>query len=517
MNVALLFARLLVAAIFLTAAAAKLRDPAGSRKAVAEFGVPMILAAPIARMLPLAEIAVAVLVIPTASAWYGAMAGLILMAVFTAAIIVNLLLGRRPDCHCFGELTNSVIGWPTVGRNTAIGAIAAFVAAQGTGGSGSSAVAWLANLNTIEGIALAEGLVAIVIAAGAFWLLSGLMGQTGRLLLRLDELETALAGHPATPSPAAANAAALPPAGLPVGTKAPGFRLPDIHGQVITLEGLVARAKPLILLFTDPGCGPCTALMPEASRWQRELNSSMTLAFVSRGKPADNQAKAAEFGVATVLLQDDREVAEAYGSQGTPSAVMVAADGTIASPLALGADAIRLLISQAPNGHAAQPLPPVATDGRCPNCGQFHGNANGAALTGPVIGQPAPPLRLPDLTGATIDLADRRGQSTLLLFWNPSCGFCRQMLPDIKAWEMDREFGTPDLLVVSTGSVGDNEALGFRATVVLDQDFGTGQRFGVQGTPSAVLVDAEGRIASNVAVGAEAVLALAGPVAQTAA
>jgi peroxiredoxin len=216
-------------------------------------------------------------------------------------------------------------------------------------------------------------------------------------------------------------------------------------------------------------------------------------------------------------LQDDCEVAEAYGSQGTPSAVTEPADGTIASPLALGADAIRLLISQAPNGHAAQPLPPVATDGRCPNCGQFHGNANGAALTGPVIGQPAPPLRLPDLTGATIDLADRRGQSTLLLFWNPSCGFCRQMLPDIKAWEMDREFGTPDLLVVSTGSVGDNEALGFRATVVLDQDFGTGQRFGVQGTPSAVLVDAEGRIASNVAVGAEAVLALAGPVAQTAA
>ena len=46
--------------------------------------------------------------------------------------------------------------------------------------------------------------------------------------------------------------------------------------------------------------------------------------------------------------------------------------------------------------------------------------------------------------------------------------------------------------------------------VVLDHHFAAGRAFGASGTPSAVLVDAEGRIASEVAVGAPAVLDLAG-------
>jgi len=54
-----------------------------------------------------------------------------------------------------------------------------------------------------------------------------------------------------------------------------------------------------------------------------------------------------------------------------------------------------------------------------------------------------------------------------------------------------------------------NRAMGLRSTVVLDQGFGTGRAFGIEGTPSAVLVDAAGQIASEVAVGAAAALALA--------
>ena len=46
--------------------------------------------------------------------------------------------------------------------------------------------------------------------------------------------------------------------------------------------------------------------------------------------------------------------------------------------------------------------------------------------------------------------------------------------------------------------------------MVLDQQFAAGRAFGASGTPSAVLVDAKGRIASEVAVGAPAVLGLAG-------
>jgi hypothetical protein len=46
--------------------------------------------------------------------------------------------------------------------------------------------------------------------------------------------------------------------------------------------------------------------------------------------------------------------------------------------------------------------------------------------------------------------------------------------------------------------------------VLLDEAFRTGRLFGAAGTPSAVLIDREGKVASGVAVGGPAVLALAG-------
>jgi hypothetical protein len=84
------------------------------------------------------------------------------------------------------------------------------------------------------------------------------------------------------------------------------------------------------------------------------------------------------------------------------------------------------------------------------------------------------------------------------------------MLPDLKAWEEDPPGGAPKLLVVSAGTEEANREQGLTSTMVLDQQFTAGRLFGAIGTPSAVLVDAEGRIASEVAVGAPAVLGLAG-------
>jgi hypothetical protein len=67
----------------------------------------------------------------------------------------------------------------------------------------------------------------------------------------------------------------------------------------------------------------------------------------------------------------------------------------------------------------------------------------------------------------------------------------------------------PQPLAEPAGTVETNRAMKLRSTVVLDQEFATGRASGTRGTPSAVLVDAEGRIAFEPAVGAPAVLALA--------
>ena len=84
------------------------------------------------------------------------------------------------------------------------------------------------------------------------------------------------------------------------------------------------------------------------------------------------------------------------------------------------------------------------------------------------------------------------------------------MLDDLKALEADPPKGAPRLLVVSQGTVEANKAMGFRSPVVLDKTLDAYRAFGASGTPSALLVDRKGTVASELAVGAPAVLQLAG-------
>jgi peroxiredoxin len=263
---------------------------------------------------------------------------------------------------------------------------------------------------------------------------------------------------------------------------------------------------PTVLIFSDPNCGPCTALLPEIGRWQRDHADRLTAAVISRGTLEEHRTKSVEHGLANVLLQRDREVAREYKASGTPAGVVVMPNGTIGSPLAQGAEAIRALVKRALEAPALLPTP-IAVGPAMSASG--NGEDRGSATAGGAkIGEPAPALRLPDLEGRTVDLADFRGSDTLVLFWNPGCGFCQRMLEDLKAWEANRPKGAPKLLVVSTGTVEANRAMGLRSRVLLDEGFTTARRFGATGTPIGVLVDAQGKIASHLAVGAESVLAL---------
>jgi thiol-disulfide isomerase/thioredoxin len=188
-----------------------------------------------------------------------------------------------------------------------------------------------------------------------------------------------------------------------------------------------------------------------------------------------------------VLVDPDFTKAWDFGANGTPMAVLVDEEGRIASEVAAGRDAVLALAT----GQAAPPPQPQAQPK-------------------PVrAGQSAPPVRGNDLDGRNVDLADFRGSRTLILFWNPGCGFCQQMLDDLKAWEASKPANAPELLIVSAGDVEANRALGLRSPVLLDHSSSIGLAFGANGTPMAVLVDEQGAIASDLAVGAPDVLALA--------
>ena len=122
MSLILLVARVLLALVFVVAGLAKLADRAGARQALRDFGVPAVLATPLGLLLPLAELAVAVALLPAQSAWWGALGALVLLLLFVAGIGANLARGRRPDCHCFGQLHSAPAGWPTLIRNAVLAA-----------------------------------------------------------------------------------------------------------------------------------------------------------------------------------------------------------------------------------------------------------------------------------------------------------------------------------------------------------------------------------------------------------
>jgi thiol-disulfide isomerase/thioredoxin len=136
------------------------------------------------------------------------------------------------------------------------------------------------------------------------------------------------------------------------------------------------------------------------------------------------------------------------------------------------------------------------------------GNAEAPAPAAVPVGSPAPEIELPDLEGNKVELKSFSGNPMVALFWNPGCGFCQKMLEPLKAWENNGGFDSLKLLVVSTGSVEDNQAQGFRSRVVLDSGFSAGNKFGASGTPSAIKIDGEGNIASSVVVGADEVMKL---------
>lgn len=319
MSAALLVIRLLLAAVFGVAGVAKLLDRAGSRRALVDFGAPARLAGSLGVLLPAAELATAIALVPSASARWGALAAFALLLVFTAAIARTLLAGGAADCHCFGRLRVGAGGRPALGRNAALAAVSLPVAMTGPGLSVVTipdALGWV-------GLAVL-GAIAVVVVQAVLWL--QLLRQHGRILVRLQALERL---------------------GPTVGDPAPDFVLPSLDGELVSLTELRRPGRPVLLAFVDPQCAPCDELLPDLAAWQRDRSDRLTIALVSRGDIQENEAKALGYGLQRVLLQQEREVATSYGSDGTPSALLIDRDGRIAAPLARGAEEIRDAVAAA--------------------------------------------------------------------------------------------------------------------------------------------------------------------------
>ena len=132
--------------------------------------------------------------------------------------------------------------------------------------------------------------------------------------------------------------------GLTAGTPAPDFRLPRVDGGELGLAEL--HGQKLLLVFSDPECGPCNQLAPQLERAYRAGLRGEVL-MVSRGSAEANRAKVAEYELSfPVVLQQHGEISRAYAMFATPIGYLIDEHGMIAADVAEGAEAILALASR---------------------------------------------------------------------------------------------------------------------------------------------------------------------------
>jgi peroxiredoxin len=344
MDMVVVVIRLVLAAVFAVAGAAKLVDRRAFHRALGEFGLPRVLTGPLGVAVPLVELAVAAGLLLPGVAWAAAVAAVGLLLAFMAVIARSLARGETPDCNCFGRMSGGQVGRKTLVRNGLLTVAAAVVVGAGPARSAASAVGWIGALSAPQQVGLGGAAVIGVLLTSQGWLVLQLMRQNGRLLDRMAALEARLpagAALPLLPAPGGSNGHGHhAPLGLPNGAPAPEVRLPDLDGTEVDLAAY--RGRLAVLLFWSPTCGFCQRMLPSLRSWVAARPADApALLVVTRGSAEDNR----ELDVDTpVLLDADGSIARAYAANGTPQAVLVGPDGRVAAPLARGADAVLKLL-----------------------------------------------------------------------------------------------------------------------------------------------------------------------------
>ncbi len=127
----------------------------------------------------------------------------------------------------------------------------------------------------------------------------------------------------------------LPEGGAPlnVGDSAYNFDLPDLDGQRVTLAEF--SGQPVVINFWATWCPPCRIEMPEFQR-AYEAYQEENLVILAINEAEESEVVRSffydEMGYTyTPLLDEEGEVAQAYGAVGLPSTFFVDASGEVSA------------------------------------------------------------------------------------------------------------------------------------------------------------------------------------------
>jgi peroxiredoxin len=144
--------------------------------------------------------------------------------------------------------------------------------------------------------------------------------------------------------------------GLKAGTRAPDFELPELAGYTVSLAEY--RGRRVLLVFSDPECGPCDTLLPDLARLDRDHGKDgLALLLVSRGSVEENSHKAEASGVGfPIVLQPGWKLSKEYGIFATPVAFLIDEEGVIEGDVARGPAEILALADAALSAEGRVPI-----------------------------------------------------------------------------------------------------------------------------------------------------------------
>ena len=283
-------------------AVGKLRSPRSSAEAFRDLRVPSPLdAQPAVRALPWAELLLALLLL-VAGGWLGVLATVaatVLFAVYLWLVVRALGFDAPVDCACFGEFAPGRLTRRTVVRN-----------------------GWLVGLAVlaVAGSMQGSSLLARILGGSAPWWWLAAAGAAA--------ITTFLIVGPARPAdePAPMVGPAVDEEGDYVRTRTPA--LPVVLGDgtesdLRTLSGTRAQ----LLLFVSEGCAPCGSVIAATPQWRSQL-PQIDIRHVVTVEP----------GVGTLTSDDEPKslhdpkmrLQSSFGFRGTPTALLLGADGLLA-------------------------------------------------------------------------------------------------------------------------------------------------------------------------------------------
>ncbi|HEY1134758.1 MAG TPA: MauE/DoxX family redox-associated membrane protein [Nocardioides sp.] len=272
------------------------------------------------------------LLLPSPLGVAAAAAALALFVAFTVALTLAARRDEEVACGCFGAWSAEPVSWLSVARTASLAALAAGALASG----GDGLVRTLAEATATQ---TATGLAGAVLLGLVLVLTSALgaaRGEVGAVERRL-----------ATPAPSVgAWAGEVGPASYPLDVNGipdrTGAPVPDVEvvlagGQVRRLEHLVG-GRGLLLVVVSHGCATCHTLLAELPAWQEELGYGARIQVVTS---SDRDRILEEFpDVAPLLALGAAGLRAALDIPGTPAAVLIGADGRVATRVAAGVDEV---------------------------------------------------------------------------------------------------------------------------------------------------------------------------------